>query len=57
MRIESVAVLGAGTMGAGIAQVCAQVGCRVALFDVDDARAARGREGVERFLAMGVQRG
>jgi len=57
MRIESVAVLGAGTMGAGIAQVCAQVGCRVALFDVDDARAARGREGVERFLAKGVQRG
>jgi len=57
MRIESVAVLGAGTMGSGIAQVCAQVGCRVALYDVDDARAARGLEGVARFLEKGVQRG
>jgi 3-hydroxyacyl-CoA dehydrogenase len=34
MQIEAVAVLGAGTMGSGIAALCAQAGCRVALLDV-----------------------
>ena len=57
MEISSVAVLGAGTMGAGIAQVCAQVGCGVALYDVSEELAAKGRSGVERFLAKGVERG
>ncbi|UCH74607.1 MAG: 3-hydroxyacyl-CoA dehydrogenase family protein [Rhodospirillales bacterium] len=32
--IESVAVLGGGTMGSGIAGACAQAGCRVLLLDV-----------------------
>lgn len=45
--IQQVAVLGAGTMGAGIAQVCATAGLRVALRDVapavlDKAVAAMG---------------
>ena len=31
--IESVAVLGAGTMGSGIAALCAEAGCRVVLLD------------------------
>ena len=57
MHIDRVAVLGAGTMGAGIAQVCAQVGCEVALFDIDDEAVARGRAGIERFLQKGVDRG
>jgi 3-hydroxyacyl-CoA dehydrogenase len=34
MQIEAVAVLGAGTMGSGIAALCAQAGCRIALLDV-----------------------
>ena len=33
MPIEKVAVIGAGTMGSGIAQVCAQVGWETNLFD------------------------
>ena len=33
MAIERVAVIGAGTMGAGIAQVCAQAGWTTALYD------------------------
>ncbi len=57
MDISKVAVLGAGTMGAGIAQVCAQVGCSVTLFDIDDASAERGLAGIDRFLAKGVARG
>ncbi len=39
MQIESVAVLGAGTMGSGIAALCVQAGCRVALLDVSRAAA------------------
>lgn len=44
-KIESVAVLGGGTMGAGIAGACAQAGCRVLLLDVsaDAARQALDR--------------
>ena len=32
--IDSVAVLGGGTMGSGIAGACAQAGCKVLLLDV-----------------------
>ncbi|MHC4953399.1 MAG: 3-hydroxyacyl-CoA dehydrogenase family protein [Planctomycetota bacterium] len=57
MAIERVAVLGAGTMGAGIAQVCAQVGCDVALYDVSEEFAERGKTGIGKFLQKGVDRG
>lgn len=36
MNIEQIAVIGAGTMGNGIAQVCAVAGYRVTLIDVAD---------------------
>jgi len=57
MEIHKVAVLGAGTMGAGIAQVCAQVGCDVSLSDVDKAQAQAGRERIAAFLEKGIARG
>jgi len=57
MTIDKVAVLGAGTMGAGIAQVCAQAGCDVSLYDVSDELAAKGRDGIGKFLQKGVDRG
>ncbi len=40
-RIESVAVLGAGTMGSGIAAACAEAGCEVLLLDVTKDRAEK----------------
>jgi 3-hydroxyacyl-CoA dehydrogenase len=46
-RIESVAVLGAGTMGSGIAALCADAGCRVTLLDVT-------REAAEQAVARMV---
>ncbi len=57
MEINAVAVLGAGTMGAGIAQVSAQVGCRVALFDIDLELAQKGCDKIARFLQKGVDKG
>ena len=42
MQIQTVAVIGAGTMGAGIAQVCAQSGWKTNLFDAfEDGLAKR----------------
>lgn len=55
--VKRAAVLGAGTMGAGIAQVCAAADMEVRLHDIDDERAAAGKERVAAFLAKGVSRG
>lgn len=55
--LEAVAVLGAGTMGHGIAQVAAASGCRVALYDVDGAAAAAGIERIRQNLEQGIARG
>jgi 3-hydroxybutyryl-CoA dehydrogenase len=52
-----VTVLGAGTMGHGIAQVTAMAGHRVHLRDVDDARVTAGLEGIRENLAGGIERG
>ena len=46
-EIETMAVLGAGTMGRGIAQVGVQAGYRVILRETTDELAARGRSGIE----------
>jgi enoyl-CoA hydratase / 3-hydroxyacyl-CoA dehydrogenase len=51
-----VAVLGAGTMGSGIAQACAMGGFPVRVRDVDDAANARGRERIAATLAGAVER-
>ncbi|GMV04221.1 MAG: putative 3-hydroxyacyl-CoA dehydrogenase [Gemmatimonadota bacterium] len=56
-EIERVAVLGAGTMGHGIAHVCAGVGCDVALYDIDDDAVARGLERIRANLDKGVELG
>jgi enoyl-CoA hydratase / 3-hydroxyacyl-CoA dehydrogenase len=51
-----VAILGAGNMGSGIAQACAQAGFTVRVRDVDDPALAKGRERVETMLAGAIQR-
>lgn len=43
-QIKSVAVLGAGTMGFGIAGVCANAGCKVLLLDLDKATCDAAKE-------------
>ncbi|HXQ71738.1 MAG TPA: 3-hydroxyacyl-CoA dehydrogenase family protein [Pyrinomonadaceae bacterium] len=53
--IETIAVIGAGTMGHGIAQVAAASGFRVLLNDVDRETLARGVRAIEGNLAKGIQ--
>ena len=52
-----VAVVGAGQMGAGIAQVLAQFGYSVLLSDVSVERAQAGKHGIEQALARLVDKG
>lgn len=56
-RIETISVLGAGTMGHGIAQVAAAVGYPVMLRDVNKEMLARGIQAIERNLLKGIQLG
>jgi 3-hydroxybutyryl-CoA dehydrogenase len=46
MTERKIAVLGAGTMGAGIAELCAARGAQVALFDVQGEVLARARSAI-----------
>lgn len=55
--IRTVGVIGAGQMGAGIAQVTAQAGYDVILCDVDLERAQKGLQGISKQLARAVEKG
>lgn len=48
--MDRIAVIGAGIMGHGIAQVLAQAKCQVAIHDVDEAGLQRARDGIARSL-------
>lgn len=51
MRIRKIGVVGAGTMGAGIAALAASAGVPVVLLDIpgDDERSGPARKGLERI--------
>ena len=51
------AVIGAGTMGAGIAQVCAQSGWKTNLFDAFPEGLERGMKTIDAFWDKGIARG
>ncbi|MBL8733228.1 MAG: 3-hydroxyacyl-CoA dehydrogenase family protein [Planctomycetes bacterium] len=57
VTFDTVAVLGAGTMGAGIAQVCAQAGSRVVLQDLNEPFVQKGEARIRDFLQKGVDKG
>ncbi|MFH8751437.1 3-hydroxyacyl-CoA dehydrogenase family protein [Streptomyces rimosus] len=54
---KKLAVIGAGLMGSGIAQVSAQAGWEVVLRDVTDGALARGRSGIEKSYEKFVGKG
>jgi 3-hydroxyacyl-CoA dehydrogenase len=55
--VNSVAILGAGTMGSGIAMVCANAGISVVLKDSDQASLDRGLANIQKNYATSVKRG
>jgi 3-hydroxybutyryl-CoA dehydrogenase len=56
-NIEKVAVVGVGTMGAGIAQTCAVAGLAVVLYDTEPGAVARGLKSMGPSLARIVKKG
>jgi len=55
--IKTIAVIGAGQMGGGIAQVCAERGFQVLLSDADLERAQKGKARIEKVLGKLVDKG
>jgi 3-hydroxybutyryl-CoA dehydrogenase len=56
-EIKTIGVAGAGTMGAGIAIVCARAGFRTKVFDLRQEALDRARSQTENFLRKSVERG
>ena len=57
MEIKNVCVLGAGLMGSGIAQVCAQAGFRVAMRDIEQRFIDGGMKTISKNLSRDVEKG
>ncbi len=56
MTVKKVLVIGAGQMGSGIAQVCAQSGYEVILNDISEEALDRGVSNIERLLSRNVEK-
>lgn len=56
-QIQSVGVVGAGTMGRGIAQVCAQAGFQVSLFDALPQVPKQSKAAIQKALLKLIEKG
>ena len=57
MEIKNVCVLGAGLMGSGIAQVCAQAGFQVTMRDIEQRFIDAGMNTIKKNLSRDVEKG
>ena len=57
MNIKVIGVLGAGSMGNGIAQVAAQAGYQVVMRDIEDRFVENGLKAIQKFLTKSVEKG
>ena len=57
MEIKVIGVLGAGSMGNGIAQLAAQAGYQVVMRDIEDRFVENGLKAIEKFLTKSVEKG
>jgi len=57
MKINKILIIGAGTMGAGIAQCAAQNGYQVTMMDMKDEYVQSGMEKINKTLQKGIEKG
>lgn len=57
MQVNKVAILGLGTMGSGIAQVCAQSGLETIVYDIKQEFVDRGMGLIHKNLSKGLEKG
>ena len=57
MEIKNVCILGAGLMGSGIAQVCAQAGLKVTIMDIEQRFIDAGMNTIKKNLNRDVEKG
>jgi 3-hydroxybutyryl-CoA dehydrogenase len=57
MEIRKIGVVGAGTMGNGIAQAAAQIGCEVVMRDIEEGFVRKGLANIDKFLSKSVEKG
>lgn len=57
MTIKNVLIIGAGTMGGGIAQLCAQQGLNATITDIDLSFSEKAKERIEKGLTKRVAKG
>ncbi len=57
MEIKTIGIIGAGTMGSGIAQVSVQRGYKVLLRDLEKGILEKALDRISKGLAKGVEKG
>lgn len=57
MEVKKVGVVGCGSMGAGIAQLCAQSGFQVVVSEINDEFLKRGMGFIDKVLSRSVEKG
>lgn len=55
--IKKICVMGAGAMGSGIAQTCAQAGYEVSMRDIDDGLVEKGFKNIRKPLERRIEKG
>jgi 3-hydroxybutyryl-CoA dehydrogenase len=55
--MKNIGIIGAGTMGVGIAQVAATAGCKVVLFDANAPQIDKALTGLEKTLQKLAEKG
>ncbi|MFT7050232.1 MAG: 3-hydroxybutyryl-CoA dehydrogenase, partial [Psychroserpens sp.] len=53
----NVGIIGGGTMGSGIAQVTATAGCKVKLYDTNQAALDKAKAALEKILVRLIEKG
>ena len=56
MTIRTLGIIGAGTMGSGIAQIAAQAGLEVVMLDLNDAAIEHGQKAIRGSLERLVKK-